>query len=460
MFALPSIVLTICAIYVRPQELSKTLAAFPLLHVLLALTVFGVLLDFKLRLSRPQATPLLGWSIAYLVWGMICVVAKAPPSAAILVITQFIIPWTMFASIAHGVQTFRGMAVLGVVILSLSLFVAFIGIDQKFTPTGCYLITNQNTLVYDGRPCTFSIDCRIDSPEPGAEYACEHVGLLDTQSQRRRVRYRGILEDPNYLALIISVGLPFAFALLERRRSTLRAALLVVSAVMIGLCTIYTQSRGGQLVFLSVLGTYFVQRMGPKGLLLGVVAAVPVLLMGGRSGEEAEGSAQERLECWFVAVELFRDNPIMGVGIDMFIDYHWLTAHNSYLLAAAETGLPGFFLWSVLLYLSIKIPVAVLLRGKAGAVPRLGGAVAPVARTYALALLAAMIGMSVGIFFLSFTYHATLWIFFGLAGALYSCVKTHDPSFEVSVRPIEMVAIVVADVMIAVAVFFYARGQF
>jgi hypothetical protein len=459
MFALPSILLTICAIYIRPQELSKTLAAFPLLHVLLALTIFGVFLDFKLRLSRPQSTPLLPWSLAFMLWGIMTIVVKVPSASALTVIVGFLIPWVLFATIAHGVQTFRALATVGVVVLGLSLFVAFVGIDQQHAPTGCYQITAANTLIYDGRPCVTAGDCRIDSPEPGAEYACEHVGMLGTQSQKGRVRYKGILEDPNYLALVIAVGLPFAFALLERKKSTARLGLLVVSGVMIGLCTIYTQSRGGQLVFLSVLGTYFVQRMGWKGVLLGVVAAVPVLAMGGRSGDEAEGSSAERLECWLVATELFRESPLIGVGIDMFVEYHFLTAHNSYLLAAAETGIVGFFLWSIMLLLSVKIPIMVLLRARLGTVPRPGGAVAPVAKTYALAMLAAMIGMTVGIFFLSFTYHATLWIFFGLSGALYSCVKTHDPTFTVRVRVVEMLAVLIVDVMLIGLVYFYAVNK-
>ena len=49
----------------------------------------------------------------------------------------------------------------------------------------------------------------------------------------------------------------------------------------------------------------------------------------------------------------------------------------------------------------------------------------------AMALAAAFAGLSVGVFFLSFTYHYVLWIYIGLSGALYSNVRKLDASFRV-----------------------------
>ena len=50
------------------------------------------------------------------------------------------------------------------------------------------------------------------------------------------------------------------------------------------------------------------------------------------------------------------------MGITQFVDHHFITAHNSYLLAVAEMGLPGQFLWLSTLYLSIKTFLTALRR--------------------------------------------------------------------------------------------------
>src|SRR5262249_58455654 len=100
---------------------------------------------------------------------------------------------------------------------------------------------------------------------------------------------------------------------------------------------------------------------------------------------------------------------------------HSLTAHNAYILSAAELGLPGMLLWTSIMYLSLKIPLQAI-RAR----------LAPVGSSWALALVASMIGLLVGILFLSYTYKDVLWIFVGLTGALYQAIRRHDPSFTVT----------------------------
>src|SRR5262249_26578134 len=115
-----------------------------------------------------------------------------------------------------------------------------------------------------------------------------------------------------------------------------------------------------------------------------------------------------------------------GIGFGQYNEYHFLTAHNSYILAAAETGLPGLFLFCTILYLSTKIPLKVLADFK-------DDPDAEIARAWAMALLAAMAGVLVGIFFLSFVYKQMLWVYIGLSGALYSAIKRHRPTWDVGV---------------------------
>jgi hypothetical protein len=351
------------------------------------------------------------------------------PSAAAGMAVNLLIPMVMYLLIAHGVQSFRALSTVCATLLVFCLFLSFIGVEQGLAPTGC-IVTRAGSDrggEFDGRPCVNHHECERDG-EPGADYLCEHVGLLGTTSIGWRVRYLGRLQDPNELAMIIGVGLPWAFALFERKRTFFRTLLMLLSLTLVAWCIVYTQSRGGQLVFLAVLGAYFVKKQGMKGLIFGAILAAPLLLFGGRSGEEAESSSLERLECWYEGMSMFRAYPIIGVGYGQFVEHHFLTAHNSYVLASAELGFFGLVSWLTVLYISLKIPIVALRRlGPSGAAqPE-----AEVARVWGMALLTALIGFMVGIFFLSFCYHHILWVYVGLSGAYYSAMRTHDPGYEV-----------------------------
>jgi len=312
----------------------------------------------------------------------------------------------------------------------------------------------------DGRSCVTVRNCYAGDAQPGAEYQCEHIGLFGTTSiGHGRVRYRGVLQDPNELALAGGAGLPLAFAFGQVKRGSLAQRLLGVLAFLLVLvCVVLTASRGGQLVFLAVLAAYCVKRIGISGLLIGVVLALPLLLLGGRGGEDASSSTLERIDCWAEAISMWRSHPFLGVGLGQFNEYHYMTAHNSYLLALAELGLPGMFLFGTMLYLSAKIPICSLKHLRHASLPEVVAG-AELTRAWAVALLAAFIGLAVGIFFLSFTYHYVLWIYLGISGAFYAAVRRHDPSFRVRLSGIDLAFIVAANLAIIVFVFFYTRWK-
>jgi O-antigen ligase len=222
---------------------------------------------------------------------------------------------------------------------------------------------------------------------------------------------------------------------------------------------VLTGSRGGQLVVLAVLGAYGLMRFGAKGLLLGPVVAAPLVLLGGRNSEEASSSTLERLDCWASAISIGRSHPILGVGLGQFTEHNYMTAHNSYLLAFAELGVPGILLFSIILYISAKIPFVILRDIRPSPVGD-GGDLAgsSIARPWAMALIAAFAGLAVGIFFLSFTYHYVLWIYIGLAGALYSAVRTHHPALRVRFGLSELALVAGLDVAIVVLAYAYTRS--
>ena len=463
MFAIPGVVALVVFIYARPQEFFERLRVLPLLHIFVGLALFGFALDVRVGNSKLRTTPQLPWIAAFFVWSSFTVLVRAP-GTAVEQMVALAICLALYLLIAHGVQSFRGLHVVAASVLSMVLFVCGVGAHQAFAQTGCVIVDESvpgsSSGTPDGRPCETPRSCYSGDAEPSAEYQCEHIGLFGTTSiGRGRVRYRGVLQDPNELALAGGVGLPLAFAFGQAEKSSfMRRLLAALAFALVLVCVVLTESRGGQLVFLAVLAAYFINRVGLVGIALGGVLALPLMLLGGRGGEDASSSTLERVECWSEALSMFRAHPFLGVGLGQFTEHHYMTAHNSYLLALAELGFPGMMLFSALLYLSAKVPYASLKLMRSTSAPEtLAGAT--LTRAWAIGLLAAFIGLCVGIFFLSFTYHYVLWIYLGLSGALYSAVRRHVPSFRVRLTGVDLSLIAAINVTIIALVFFYARWK-
>lgn len=435
MFALPGIVALIFTIYVRPQEIHPDLQRLPLLYLFFAVAIFGLLVDLRLRVNKFSATPQLPYAVLLFLWSAVATALNAPDTV-LRTSLEFAVPVALYVVVAHSVHTFRAFQVVTGTVLALTVGLAVVGAHQGVAPWGCVRVDPEHTGditigEWDGRACRplEDLDCYLrGEPEPGADYICEHVGLLGTTSVAGRARYRGVLQDPNELALALGIGLPLAFAFAGRRRSGARRLLAGGTLALVAVAVYFTQSRGGQLVIAAVLGVYALHRWRWKAAIVAAMLAPVVLVvaLGGSDGGrvDAAASTEERYEAWATGIQMFRDSPLFGVGHGQFVEHHYLTAHNSYVLALAELGVVGLFLWGAVLYLTVKIPLAALLRYHRREE-------ASVARVWALALLAALGGLLVGIFFLSFSWHLVFWAYVGMSGAFYSAVRTHDPDFSV-----------------------------
>jgi O-antigen ligase len=121
------------------------------------------------------------------------------------------------------------------------------------------------------------------------------------------------------------------------------------------------------------------------------------------------------------------DHPLLGVGADDFntaegtlspmaarqqygIGVRWNTAHNSYILAGAELGIPG-----LVFFIAMIVSAFRALRGPAR---RKGYVVVQEGRELRQAVTASLIGFIVGAFFLSLTYHEMLYTLIALAAGL------------------------------------------
>lgn len=470
------IVCALCAlVLLKPQEFVPALAALPLLYILFALAVVlgaADLIKGRLRLALAPHVPL---ALLFFVWGLGTTAVKRPDVVEAEAIRLAIVA-AVFLIVAIGAASASGLRLLAWTLLASALVVTVVGIEQGRAPFGCMLGApddweGKGELTPDGRPCETALDCREDAPVLDGNYRCERVGPLGTCSIGGRVRYRGSLADPNELSLAVAIALPFAFALFERRRAGprdrgqgpaepaaagrggVRAGLpilltdgllgrgsallraLPVGALIaaVGAVVVMSKSRTGVIVLLVVLGMSFVRRAGAWGLVGGSLLGPPLLLLGGREGAEAESSSDERAELIREAFEMIRGTKGVGIGVGRFTDESWLglTAHNSYVLAAAEAGLVGLLLFSLTVYLALKVPFIVWLRrsGSDGA-----ARMAP-------AIAVSLSGAAVGIFFLSWSYKDVLYILLGASAALYSAARAEDPrlTIELSLRELVLV---------------------
>jgi hypothetical protein len=456
MITISGVALLIALILIRPQELFPSLEDVPLLYVAMAFVVVGFGYEVASQKKTLSLTPVTLWAAAFLCWCFLTLFIDNP-NFGWDGIQDMVIAMVLCLAVAHGTQTPRGLNVVAGTFLLCALALSAVGIDQGLSDKQCVAAKDmgyvQEDGVPDGRSCNVRDDCYAKwGAKPNMVYYCEGVDIFgNTSIADGRVRWIGVLHDPNDLALAIGCALPIAYAMRRenKKKKIARTLLALLATIVVLICIILTESRGGQLVIIAVFGTYFLVRAGTRGVVIAAALAVPALLYGGRAGAGASGSTMTRLECWYEGMQMLKANPVFGVGHGMFTEYHWQTAHSAYLLAAAENGMVGLVLFVGALYGAVKSPWTALRRYQDDDDPR---------RAWAIGVLAMLAGLGVGSFFLSFTYHDVLWLFVGLAGAYHSVTSRMDPGFEVRWRPRDFFLIGVASVTIVVLLYVFTRA--
>ncbi len=171
-----------------------------------------------------------------------------------------------------------------------------------------------------------------------------------------QVKGVGIFADPNDLAMALVCFVPFLMPAFHKgfmaRNNFLGLPLLVTQVAGV----LVTLSRGG-ILGLAMVGWYYFKRRVGTLLTVGIMivlfyALLAVPRMG--SIDPHRGSGRGRLVLWGDALYVFTRHPVFGMGVGLFpVNYFW-TAHNSYLLVLAETGLFGTFFWLALFYSAFR----------------------------------------------------------------------------------------------------------
>ena len=156
----------------------------------------------------------------------------------------------------------------------------------------------------------------------GGVVALEDHSLLTDgadEDEVRRIRGTGIFNDPNDLAMTLVIAVPFVAGPLFRRGIPRRVlALAMLALVPIVTALYYTNSRGGMLGLAAAVLPYGYRRFGRlAGTVAGAAGLVLLIALGPSrmAGLDAsESSAQGRIQAWAEGLQMFKSQPLFGVG--------------------------------------------------------------------------------------------------------------------------------------------------
>lgn len=201
--------------------------------------------------------------------------------------------------------------------------------------------------------------------------------------------------------------------------------LISLSAIIYGI--VLTGSRGTQLGALSLIVIYYlVVNAGVKLLVTSAISAPIVAVILTSLQGNIDESANGRLEAWYEGVLMLISHPIFGVGKGNFVEEHLRTAHNSYILIAAELGAPGYSLWGGALLFTVLTGYLFISNTKKTKPEDLSQELKEelaINKT----LFFSMMGFMVTSFFLSRSYTVLLFIFIGMSLASHIRIQKIDP---------------------------------
>jgi O-antigen ligase len=362
-------------LYVRPHEYLTALMGLPVMLMIGAATA-GLMLARLIINKRPglYSRAPQNWII---IWFLVAITLSHLSylyiEGAVAAASDFGTIVIMYLLIANGVTTERKLGFTIHFIIVLTLVLAIQGIVQYYTG----------------------------------------YGLGGSEMFRGRIQAIGIFEDPNDLALALVMVLPYLFFVLTQSRSAPGRTVAGALTLLLLFALYLTDSRGGMLSFGVISLLLFARRFGwLPGIVVGVLMIGAMFVLSERMAaiSRDEASAAGRIEAWAIGLDLFESRPLFGVGEGNYTEYHFRTAHNSFVLCAAELGFFGLVPWVLILYVSIKnlTFIARELRAR-GELRRV---------MYVETVRFALIAYATAGFFLSRTYSVLLFILVGLTTAI------------------------------------------
>lgn len=377
---------------VRPQDYMPALVGVPLMPVVMISAALLWLLSRDKHLAAPQylLVPmfLLAMIASMLMTGWV--------GGALLVLQVFGPIVIAFVLLANSITNLRRVTWALAVIVLCSTLLALHGVDQI-----------QQGIGWTG-------------------------ALL---SEDTRIQYIGIFNDPNDLGLLFVSAIPMAVYLMGRGGGAGLMRLLWLGCAMLMLYGVYlTKSRGAMVALIAVVGVYFWRKRGVvQAVIMGLICLTVLQFLSPRMEQLSaeESSAYGRVDAWYVGLHLFMEHPLFGVGAGQFVEHNSLTAHNSFVLALAETGIFGYTVWLTFLCFGLWMMFAVLrFQPELADTDSDAHAAWRQHRSLAMALLLSQVGLLAAAFFLSRTYVVVLYLFEAVVVGFYFVARKNYPDLR------------------------------
>lgn len=263
-----------------------------------------------------------------------------------------------------------------------------------------------------------------------------------------------IYYDANDLAILAVSGIPIGLYLIFRKASAWSRWLAAAGVPMLAMSVINSGSRGGFIAMIAMMAYLLFRftaikarwRMGAVGF-----AAVMFLALASDEYWSQMGTITDpskdynmtddtgRVKIWKRGFGYMMDNPIFGVGAGNFPTaegtisplvkdlafgkgYKMSAAHNSYVQTGAELGFPGLAIFASIIVTALAA-LREVKRNTTQPTAESGDA-----RRLMQALTATMIGLLVGMVFLSFAYKEMLYCVVALAAGLAKVTRAQRPN--------------------------------
>jgi O-antigen ligase len=271
-----------------------------------------------------------------------------------------------------------------------------------------------------------------------------------SSDQRFALAGTGMLSNPNDLAQLLLLGLPFVlFPAMQKTAGWRKKPMVALSVLGILLIVGRTGSRAGTIVTCALALTMFASlswRNKVKllaGTALAVLLITPLVPREQRAriatifsdnsdvSVEAIGSREDRMTLLRQSIALTFRHPIFGVGPGVFDsaasldaksrgeDALWHETHNSYTQVSAEAGLPGFVFYLGTLIVCLRITRSLYTSKAEDRSPDVAS------MSYCLWL--SLVIFSVTTFFSSVAYHLYLPLLAGLTVAFNQAAGANAP---------------------------------
>jgi O-antigen ligase len=255
-------------------------------------------------------------------------------------------------------------------------------------------------------------------------------------------RAASLSADPNNTAMLLTMSLPIALFWIRNSGRRLFKAINIAGFMCILAGIILTQSRGGFITLIFIMGIYYVKNISVKTTMVAIVIVVLSIVFGAATGYwdrvgslkmlhdqnqlHKDGSLTGRLDLAITGIKIFPDNFFIGSGPGQFgrkiIEYkrkdtmihlrnvrEYPAAHNLYLEFAVENGIFGIFVLSAILILSYRGFFELSKNGPD-----------KISREIGEHLQYSFLALLVSGLFLSRGQDKSLWLMIGLGLALYN----------------------------------------